>query len=388
MSNRKKVLLIVNPKAGQDKARINAFDVVERLSNAGYDCTLKTTACAGDATNLVKKHIDGHDMVVCCGGDGTLNETINGIMALDRRVPVGYIPNGSTNDLANTIGIPSDIKAATDLIVSDHKNGYDIGLFNNKFFSYVASFGPATNISYETPQYLKNMLGHSAYMINALVLRLIPTLKSVKPMHIRFEYDGGVIDDTFFFGAISNATSVGGIFKFDTSDVLLDDGVFEVLLVRKLRHTADAFKMLHKIQKMDYDGDTLIYLKTTRARFTFDKPVKWTLDGEFGGEVSDVRVSVLPHAIDIISPENPMFLGKEPEPTFVREETVKEKKKKSRHNEENPAENTPAEEVVKEKKRRSRRGDEIPVEIKPDAEEPDAPEKETAAAVTEAAEEE
>lgn len=343
MSDKKKILLIANPKAGKNKVRVNPYEVMGRLTHAGYDCTLKTTACAGDATNLVKQHIDSNDMVICCGGDGTLNETINGTMGLDRRVPIGYVPTGSTNDLANTIGIPSDVEKATDLIATEHTNGYDIGMFNNKFFSYVASFGPGTDISYETPQALKNMLGHSAYMINAFVLRFIPILKSVKPMHIRFEYDGGVIDDIFFFGAVSNATSVAGIFKFDTDDVKLDDGLFEVLLVRKVRNTADAIKMFRKIQKRDYDGDTLIYLKTSTARFTFDEPVKWTLDGEYGGEVGDARISVLPKAIDIISPENKMFLGDVAQPTFVREE----KKKRTKRGEEKAsaaAEEKPAEE--------------------------------------------
>ncbi len=287
-------------------------------------------------------------MIVCCGGDGTLNETINGVMGLDRRIPIGYIPSGSTNDLAATIGIPSNVEGATDLLIDGHKNSYDIGLFNNKFFSYVASFGPGTAISYETPQALKNALGHSAYMINAFGLHLVDTLKSVKPMHIRFEYDGGVIDDTFFFGAVSNSTSVGGIFKLDKNDIKLDDGLFEVLLVRKLRKTTDAFKMLHKIQKMDYDGDTLIYLKTSFARFTFDEPVKWTLDGEYGGEVADVRITVLPRAVDIFSPVNPMFQGDIAQPTYVREEIVKEKKHRKRDGD-NPESAEPVtEEIVPE----------------------------------------
>lgn len=325
-----KVLLIVNPKAGKDKTRANTLDIVDKLSSADFIFTVKTTTCAGDATEIVKKYANDHDLVVCCGGDGTLNETINGIMALNKRIPIGYIPTGSTNDLACTIGIPTDVPKATDLILDGHRNGYDIGLFNNKFFSYVASFGPATNLSYETPQALKNLLGHSAYMINGLVLRLIPTLRDVKPMHIRFEYDGGVIDDTFFFGAVSNATSVGGIFKYDENDVKLDDGLFEVILVRKLRKSTDAFKMLNKIRKMDYDGDTLIYLKTSMAKFTFDKPVKWTLDGEFGGELSDVRIGVLPRAVEIISPENPMFLGDVAPLTYVREEPEQPEKEKKR----------------------------------------------------------
>lgn len=328
MDEKKKALLIVNPKAGKDKTRANTLNIVEKLSVAGYDFTVRNTTCAGDATNIVKKYSEGHDIIVCCGGDGTLNEVINGVMSLDRRIKVGYIPMGSTNDLATTIGIPKDLNDAASLISDGHTNGYDIGMFNNKFFSYVASFGVGVDIAYSTPQALKNALGYSAYILNGFVLRLPQNLKNVRPRHMRFEYDGGVIDDNFFFGAISNSTSVAGLFKFDKNDVKLDDGVFEVMLVRKIKKPIDSFKMLHKIMKRDYDGDSLIYLKTKTARFTFDKPEKWTLDGEFGGELADAHVNILPRALEIFSPVNPMFLGDVAQPTFVREMPEKKKIRK------------------------------------------------------------
>ena len=307
--DKKKVLLIVNPCAGRNKSRVGTFDIIERFSAADYDFDIKTTKCQGDATNIVKEFIGESDMVVCCGGDGTFNETINGVMQLPRRVPIGYIPAGSTNDLANTIGLPTDIAKATDTIINGHLNAYDIGLFNNRFFSYIASFGVATNLSYSTPQKLKNLFGHSAYMINAFVVNLIPTLRSIKPIHIRIEYDGGVLDDNFFFGSISNSTSVAGLFRFDANDVRLDDGKFEVLLVRRVTNPLQSVGLLEKIKKMDYDGDKIIHFKTSTLRMTFDEPHSWTLDGEFGGEHKDVRFAVLNRAIDIFSGESPMFMG-------------------------------------------------------------------------------
>lgn len=310
MSKKRKVLLIVNPCAGRNKSRAGTFDIVDKFSKENYEFDIKTTTCPGDATNIVKEHIGDNDMVVCCGGDGTLNETINGIMQLSRRVPVGYIPAGSTNDLAATLGIPTgDIKEATDMIIDGHTNGYDIGLFNNRFFSYVASFGPAAKLSYATSQKLKNKFGRSAYYIDGIFRQMIPLLKEVKPIHIKIEYDGGVIEDDFFFGAISNSTSVAGLFKYDENDVRLDDGVFEVILVRRLKRATDAFAMIEKIKRRDYDGDKLLYLKTSSIKLTFDKPCNWTLDGEYGGDHTDVRISVLPRAIDICSPENPLFVG-------------------------------------------------------------------------------
>jgi YegS/Rv2252/BmrU family lipid kinase len=306
---KKKALLIVNPCSGKNATRSGTLDIVERFSSADYDFVVKSTTGPGDATEFVEKFIDGNDMVVCCGGDGTFNETINGVMKLPRRVPIGYIPAGSTNDLASTIGLPKDTGKATDIIIEGHKNAYDIGLFNNRFFAYIASFGAATSLSYSTPQKLKNLFGHSAYVINGLVINLIPTLKALKPIHARIEYDDNVLEDDFYFGSVSNSTSVGGVFKFDRDDVKLDDGKFEVLLVRNLKSPLESFALLNKVRRKQYDGEKIIYFKASTIRFTFDKDIPWTLDGEFGGDQREVYCAVLNRAIDIFSPENQIFLG-------------------------------------------------------------------------------
>ncbi len=337
--DKKKVLLIVNPCSGKNKSRNGTFDIVEKFSSANYDFDVRTTTCQGDATNIVKEHIGDNDLVVCCGGDGTFNETINGVMQLSRRVPIGYIPAGSTNDLAATIGLPSEIGAATDIILQGHTNRYDIGLFNNRFFSYIASFGAASALSYSTPQKLKNIFGHTAYVINGLVINLIPTLKSVLPVHARIEYDGGVFDDNFSFGSISNSTSVAGIFKFDSNKVRLDDGKFEVLLVRRVKHPLQAFGLLAKVKKMDYDGDKIIHFSTSNLVINFDEPQPWTLDGEFGGNHRDVRFSVLNRAIDVVSGNSPLFTGEKLDiPVYdvaavnAKAEEERQEKKESRLN--------------------------------------------------------
>lgn len=342
---KKKVLLIVNPTSGKNKGRAGTFDIVNRFSSADYDFTIKPTTCQGDATNIVKKYIDGNDMVVCCGGDGTFNETINGVMSLNRRVPIGYIPAGSTNDLAHTIGLPTKINEATETIIEGNINQYDIGLFNNRFFSYIASFGVGTNLAYQTPQKLKNKFGHGAYMLDAFVIHLIPTIKSVKPKHCRIEYDGKVLEDDFFFGSISNTTSVAGMFNFDRNEVRLDDGKFEVLLVRGVSNPFESFPLLAQIRKMDYDGKKIIYFRCSSLRMTFSEPVPWTLDGEFGGDQTNVNFSVLNRAIDIVSGPNSLFAGPEIDiPVYeseaVKKEKEKEKEKKSRFKKKDKEKNT------------------------------------------------
>lgn len=320
MSDKRKVLLIVNPCAGKNKTRAGTFDIVDRFSAEDYDFTVKTTTGPGDATDIVLRCGEEHDMVVCCGGDGTLYETINGVMQLPNRLIVGYIPAGSTNDLASTIGLPrGDFKAATDIIIDGNTNGYDIGLFNNKFFTYVASFGFGISLSYGTSQKMKNKLGHAAYVVDGAILKLPQLIKEIRPIHLKFEYDDGLIEDDFYFGAISNATTVAGTFKYDENDVRLDDGVFEVLLIRRVKSPLDVLKLLGKVRKADFDGDQILYFKTKRARMVFSKPEKWTLDGEYGGEHRDVRFSVINKAIDICSPDgNPLFVGDKKQETADR----------------------------------------------------------------------
>ena len=262
-------------------------------------------------SQLAERFGGDFDLVVCHGGDGTLNETINGLMSAGVSVPIGYLPMGSTNDLAATLGIPTKLKEAAELIASGHTNGYDVGDYNGHQFSYVACFGPGTKISYSTPQKMKNLLGYNAYMINGFFLHLIPALADVKPRHIKIEYDGNVLEDDFYFGSFSNSTSVAGLFKFDKNDIKLDDGKFELLLVRKLSSPLAAFGMLHRIMKRDFDGDSLIFIKASEVKFTFEKPEEWTLDGECGGSTTQVDLKVLNRAVSIFSPENPMFSFKE-----------------------------------------------------------------------------
>lgn len=303
----KKVLLIVNPCAGKNSKRASAQDIISKLSSENYDFEVRETQRQGHATEIVKEIGSDFDMIICCGGDGTLNETINGLLMLDRKIPIGYIPSGSTNDLAVTLGIPAKVDKAAEMIAKGKMNGYDVGSLNGRYFNYVASFGLGVELSYSTPQALKNILGHAAYMINGFVINLIPMIKNLKPVHMKIEYDGGVLDDDFYFGSFSNSTSVAGIFKLKGSDVKLNDGYFELLLVRGLKKNTEAFSMLGKIIRQEYDGEKIMLIKSKKVKITCDKETPWTIDGEFGGDLKDVDLEVHHRAFDIYSDNDELF---------------------------------------------------------------------------------
>lgn len=319
----RKILLIVNPCAGKTKSRAGTFDIVDKFSKSDYEFSIRTTTCQGDATNIVKKELADHDIVVCCGGDGTLNETINGVMDMPKRVPIGYIPSGTTNDLAASLGLPTEISKATDVIIKGNTNDYDIGLFNNRYFSYVASFGAFARSSYSTPQNLKNKFGHAAYVAAA-----VPQVLEIHPTKMRIEYDDGVLEDEFMFGAVSNSLSVGGFFKLPESEVRFNDGYFEVLLVPKFKMT-HLFSILHKVRSQQYDGKQIIMFKTTKLKITSpDEAVAWTLDGEYGGAHHDVNIHVLERAVEIFSPDSPRFIKRaEPAPVVAEEAEQEEEQK-------------------------------------------------------------
>lgn len=305
----KRVLLIINPCSGKDSKRVGALEIINRLSSAGFDFDVETTKCQGDATTIAARKAGDYDMVICCGGDGTLNETINGLLRVDKRIPVGYIPSGSTNDLASTLGIPVGVGPATNMILNGKTNGYDVGVFGDKYFNYIASFGAATDLAYTTPQKWKNLFGHNAYVYYGVGVRMIPMLAGFKPTYMKIEYDGGVIEDKFYFGAISNTTSVAGVFKYD--DVKLNDGYFELLLVKGLKTNLDAFGILSKVIRKDYSGNNIIFTKTKNVKITSEQPVPWTLDGEFGGNQTNIDISVIHNAFDIYSDNNKLFLSGE-----------------------------------------------------------------------------
>lgn len=304
----KKLLFVINPCSGKNSHRIKPDDILSSFdieSNGAFEMKKLLTQRSGHATELVEKYAPEFDAVVCCGGDGTFNEAINGMMRLKDKKPLVYLPMGSTNDLANTLGIPKDIPTVTKLILDNSVKHYDVGKFNGSYFTYVASFGVGTAISYSTPQWMKNHLGHSAYILNGFILKAIPQLKDLRSYHMKIEYDDEVIEDDFYFGAMANTTEVAGLFKLKKSGVLLDDGKFEVILVKKF--AAGKFPaLLNDVTHQNYNTDLIMSFKADKLKITGEESA-WTLDGEFGGAPETVDFKVIKGAVDLIAPKSDMF---------------------------------------------------------------------------------
>ena len=223
----KKMLFIVNPRSGMLKVNRLLPEIIGLFNENGYEVTIYITAGPQDATNIVLQRAKDHDLVVCAGGDGTLNETISGVLQSGLDLPIGYIPAGSTNDFAASLNLPLNVLDAARLIVEGEPAALDVGQFEDRYFSYVASFGAFTKAAYSTNQSIKNALGHLAY-----VLEGIQEIPQIRKNHVRIEADGIEIEDDFIFGAISNSTSVGGILKVSPDRVDMADGKFEIFLVR------------------------------------------------------------------------------------------------------------------------------------------------------------
>lgn len=272
----KKMLFIMNPYAGKRRANKYLADILEMFNRADYLVTVHMTAGPGDATGVVQALAPGMDIVVCCGGDGTFNETVAGLLKANVDIPVGYIPAGSTNDFATSLHLPTEPLEAAQEIVEGVPVSYDAGSFCGRFFSYVASFGAFTRTSYATPQSIKNALGHTAYVLSG-----ISELSQIRPEHIRMEINGEVVEDDFLFGAICNSTSVGGILTLDPKQVDMADGKLEVLLVRSPQSLLELTECIAAVQSQQYNNCEMITFRSgSKIEITADPEMPWTLDGE------------------------------------------------------------------------------------------------------------
>lgn len=297
----KKILFIMNPFAGQRKANRHLVDILTVFNRAGYEVSAYMTAGPGDAARHAARYAAGADVVVCCGGDGTFNETMSGVLRSGAQVPLGYIPAGSTNDFAASLGLPSDPVEAARAIVEGTPVRYDAGRFGDRYFSYVASFGAFTRTSYATPQSVKNALGHTAYLLEG-----ISELSQIRPFHVRLELeDGTVIEDDFVFGAISNSTSVGGLLTLDPKQVDMGDGLFELLLVRAPKDFSQLSECLRALRTQKYNCRMITFLPSSRVKIAADPDMVWTLDGERAEGMAQLEVVNLHHAIRLLQRGTP-----------------------------------------------------------------------------------
>ena len=271
-----RVLLIVNPKAGKARGRQALFPLVDHFCRQGDRVTTFITAARGEAEDVVVAQASDHDLVVCCGGDGTLGEVINGLMRCKKRIPLGYVPLGSTNDFAGSMGLSRRIPDAVKAITGGTDVELDVGCFNGqRYFSYIASFGAFTAASYKAPQETKNALGHFAYILEGA-----KEFASIRPYEVTVTTDEKTISGEFLFGAVCNSTSVAGLVKLDPKMVDMGDGVFEVIMVRPPRNAADMGKLLNSLNTGVFDDKLFEVFKTARATFTIKDAPPWSLDGD------------------------------------------------------------------------------------------------------------
>lgn len=301
-SAQKQLLLLVNPKAGKADVKQNLMDIVDILVKAGWRVVIRTTQYSGEVTDLIKAEGEQYDRIVCAGGDGTLNEAVCGLVALTQQPVLGYIPAGTTNDFATSLNLPkNNLLKAAEIVAHGVPFCCDAGLFNLRPFVYVAAFGIFTEVSYSTPQQNKNALGHAAYILEG-----IKSLTDVKTHELVISTDGEVISGEFLFGMVSNSISVGGFKMNSRSKIAMNDGLLEVVLVRKPRNPAELQGAITALLRSDFttlteQGETCLYTFRTKKLQVFSKDaVPWTLDGEYGGDLENVTISVKPQAYQIM----------------------------------------------------------------------------------------
>lgn len=293
----KKLFFIFNPRSGKEQIRTKLLDILDVFVKAGFLVSVYVTQAPQDAIREVKRRGRGKQLIVCSGGDGTLNEVITGMMSMEpeKRPILGYIPAGSTNDYASSLGISKNMKKAAQCAVDGVDFAADVGRFGlDRYFVYVAAFGAFTEVSYSTPQESKNFLGHQAYMLEA-----VKRVTSLKSYRMKFEWDGKVLEEEFLLGMVTNTISIGGFKGLVGLDVALDDGEFEVLLVRKPRTPGDLGSIVSYLLLKEGENDCVFQFRTKFLKVTSEEAVDWTLDGEFGGSHTEVTIENLNQAIII-----------------------------------------------------------------------------------------
>lgn len=295
----KKILFVLNPKSCKGQIRGKLLDIVDVFSKADYEIVIYATQQQGEAARVVKQRGRNKSLIVCSGGDGTLNEVISGLMGIDagKRPILGYIPAGSTNDFATSLGISKNMKKASENVVTGSNFAIDVGRFGaDRFFVYVAAFGAFTEVSYTTPQETKNLLGHQAYMLEAV--KRVTNLKSYR---MKFKWDDKELEEDFILGMITNTISIGGFKGLVGMDVALDDGEFEVLLVRRPRTPKDISSIVSYLLIKEGEDDCVYKFRARNIKVTSRESVDWSLDGEFGGSLTEVMIENLQKAVIIRS---------------------------------------------------------------------------------------
>lgn len=294
----RQMLFVYNPRAGKAQIRSNLLDIIDTFVKAGYEVTAYPTQAPGDAVKAVRERRAGYEIVACSGGDGTLDEVVTGMMKSKERLPIGYVPAGSTNDFANSLGIPKGMQQAADVVVNGKTFACDVGRFNGDIFIYVAAFGIFTDVSYATPQDSKNVLGHAAYLIEG-----VKRLPSVRAYPLKITCNEEVIEGEFLYGMVTNSHSVGGFRGITGQNVSLNDGLFEVTLIRKPSNPLDINNIILALVDKRVKSEYIYTFTSESVKVESEEPVAWTLDGEFGGEHQKVQIENWHRALEIRVPD-------------------------------------------------------------------------------------
>lgn len=295
----KKLLFLYNAHSGREKIKNHLVSIIDTFAKAGYEITVHPTQAREDATNTIINEGTRYDVIVVSGGDGTLDEAVKGMIELKEDIPLGYIPAGSTNDFAKSMGISSNMSKAAQTVVYGEPFPCDVGLFNEESFVYIAAFGILTEVSYETKQEVKNVFGHMAYVLEGV--------KSIgmgnfKPIDMTITVGDRVIKDSFIYGMVSNSSSVGGFKSPLFKGVQLDDGKFEGIFVRYPEDPTDLNAVIASLIAGEPDAEYMYYFKASDLSIVSDEPVAWTLDGENGGNHTEVTIKNLKQAVKILKP--------------------------------------------------------------------------------------
>lgn len=295
----KKMLFVYNARAGKNNIVSSLSEVINTFTAGGYLVTAYPTQYRLDAYEKISSMAADFDMVVVSGGDGTLSESIKGIINSGANVPLGYIPTGSTNDFARSVGIPSDPAQAAKNVLEGRTYSIDVGSFNGEYYCYVAAFGAFTEVSYETPQNIKNIFGHLAY-----ILECAKRINKLEAFDLTVEHDGEAIRGDYVLGMVTNAISVGGLKQLiTTKDVYFDDGLFEVILIKMPDSLMEFNSLLTKLVVGDLDPKHFVTFKASSLRVTCDSEIAWTLDGEAGGSYKVAEIANHRRALNIIIPQ-------------------------------------------------------------------------------------
>ena len=292
---KQKLLFIFNPRSGKGQIRGKLLDIIDVFVKGGYEVIVHPTQGPMDACNMVQEMASEVDLIVCSGGDGTLDEVVTGLRKSHAATPIGYIPAGSTNDFANSLEIPRDMVEAACGILEGKLYSFDIGDFNHDTFVYVAAFGLFTDVSYQTSQNLKNILGHLAYVMEGA-----KRIFDVRTYHMKVEANDNTYEGDYLYGMITNTNSVGGFKNLTGTDVELNDGLFEVTLIKQPRNARELNEIIASLLNAIDNTDMIDAFKTDRLRIEADEEIAWTLDGEFGGNHREVVIKNKKQAMDIL----------------------------------------------------------------------------------------